>query len=117
MSILYFIKPQTGALYRLFTANTDLLKILLNKKIQKLHNIYILRLNFFCQILEFLQISFSFSKKFSPLLNNQVAGLYMRSCYINFVKLYSSSNYSELNQIHKKIVEMNTQLQESVEKK
>lgn len=53
---------------------------------------------------------FSFNSRFSCFLNEDIASFYIRFSYINFVKLYSHSSNSELNEINKKIVEIGNKI-------
>ena len=53
---------------------------------------------------------FAFSTRFSCFLNEDITPFYIRFSYINFVKLYSHSSNSELNEINKKIVEIGNKI-------
>jgi len=57
---------------------------------------------------------FSFPARFSCFLTDEISTFYIRFSYINFVKLYSHSSNSELNEINKKIVEIGNRVKSKV---
>lgn len=107
---MFLVRPNVGVLAVFLSTNTNINSVIINNKIHMLNNYNTVRFNLFKYVLEFLVKLFSFNSRFSCFLNEDTAPFYIRFSYINFVKLYSHSSNSELNEINKKIVEIGNKI-------
>ena len=113
-SMLYLLKPSGGLLSNYISMNTNINSVIISTRIQSLSNYNSVRLNLFKAIYDFLKKAFSFNARFSCFLTDEIATFYIRYSYINFVKLYSHSSNSELNEINRKIVEVGNRVKGKV---
>ena len=113
-SMLYLVKAQNGILAKFLSYNTNVNSIIINPKIQSLSNYNLVRIHLFGAVYDFLRKIFSFPARFSCFLTDEISTFYIRFSYINFVKLYSHSSNSELNEINKKIVEIGNRVKSKV---
>lgn len=109
-SMMYLVKPNNGLLTSYISINTNINSLIINPKIQSLSNYNLIRIHLFKCIFDMLRKIFSFTSRFSCFLGDEISTFYIRFSYINFVKLYSHSSNSELNEINRKIVEVGTRV-------
>ena len=105
-NMTYLVKPNIGLLAEYIQTNNNLNSLLISSKTEASSNYNLIRYQLYKSICEFLRKLFSFNSRFSCFLTEDIAAFYIRFAYINFVKLYSHSNNSELNEINKKIHEI-----------
>lgn len=109
-NLMYLIKPNIGIFSEYLVNNSNLNSLLISSQSGALNNFNLLRIRLLKSIVELATKIFGFNARFSCFLTEEIAGFYIRFAYINFVKLYSHSNNSELNEINMKINEISNKV-------
>lgn len=109
-NLMYLIKPNIGIFSEYLVSNSSMNSLIISHQLGPLNNLNLLRIRLYKSVLEFTTKVFSFNARFSCFLTEEIAGSYIRLAYINFVKLYSHSNNSELNEINLKINEISNKI-------
>ena len=112
-NLMYLIKPNIGILSEYLVNNSNLNSLLISSQTGPLTNFTLLKIRLLKSIVELATKVFGFNARFSCFLTEEIAGFYIRFAYISFVKLYSHSNNSELNEINTKINEISSKVRKN----
>ena len=109
-NLVYLVRPNSGVFDQYLSVNKSLSASLISNSAEEFPKTFFIRFNLFKEVYQCITMLFSFDSSLSCLLQDDIACYYLRYSYINFVKLYSYSSNSELNEINTKINEMNNRM-------
>ncbi|KRW99809.1 Protein kinase-like domain [Pseudocohnilembus persalinus] len=107
LEMSYLVKPQNGLFSNYININSQLNSYIIQPDYSKKISVYtILRINQYKEIFQFLKLTFSFTRNYSCLINEEIVAFYIKYSFFSFVKLYSHSHINELNEIQQKIQDL-----------